>query len=189
MHWDGVIQSYREQEIKVSQSADLEAVVERMKGTIQEFADRNLEQKKVAEKLEAVDEGENGVTKRSRTAGEGIGGRESGSSIKFLPHVHALELLCEGEIHYHIDNVEAFGSTLSGLSLLSDSVMVFTNKDSGVRVAVLLPQNSFYIVRDLARYDFGHELLGPKESVWKGVKVERGRRISLMLRSAREGEE
>eukprot|EP01126_Amoeba_proteus_P017571 TRINITY_DN1852_c0_g1_i6.p1 TRINITY_DN1852_c0_g1~~TRINITY_DN1852_c0_g1_i6.p1 ORF type:complete len:190 (+),score=14.97 TRINITY_DN1852_c0_g1_i6:61-630(+) len=53
----------------------------------------------------------------------------------WLEYVHVLDLKSDGEIGYHVDNTEAFGGTLTGISLLSDAVMTkverwFSRSDS-----------------------------------------------------------
>lgn len=40
-----------------------------------------------------------------------------------LPHIHVLDLAADGFIMPHVDSVRYCGSTIAGLSLLSDSVM------------------------------------------------------------------
>lgn len=101
-----------------------------------------------------------------------------------LGPVHVLDLDQRGYIKPHIDSVKFCGSTIAGLSLLSDSVMRLVKQDSpDERLDLLLPQFSLYIMRDEARYEFTHEILRDEESVFNGQRVERQRRISVICRN------
>ncbi|KAM8845300.1 alpha-ketoglutarate-dependent dioxygenase alkB homolog 7, mitochondrial isoform 1-T1 [Spinachia spinachia] len=76
------------------------------------------------------------------------------------------------------------GSTIAGLSLLSDSIMRLVKEDSTDEwMDLLLPRRSLYILRDQARYDFTHQILKDEESVFNGRKVPRLRRISIICRN------
>lgn len=101
-----------------------------------------------------------------------------------LGPVHVLDLDKKGYIKPHIDSVKFCGSTIAGLSLLSDSVMRLVKQDSPDQwLDLLLPQYSLYIMRDEARYEFTHEILREEESVFNGQRVERQRRISVICRN------
>ncbi|KAG7243662.1 hypothetical protein INR49_011219 [Caranx melampygus] len=101
-----------------------------------------------------------------------------------LGPVHILDLDKSGYIKPHIDSVKFCGSTIAGLSLLSDSIMRLVKEDdSNEWLDLLLPQRSLYILRDQARYDFTHEILKDEESVFNGQKVPRQRRISVICRN------
>ncbi|XP_054616505.1 alpha-ketoglutarate-dependent dioxygenase alkB homolog 7, mitochondrial [Dunckerocampus dactyliophorus] len=107
---------------------------------------------------------------------------EAGSSL--LGPVHVLDLDKAGYIKPHIDSVKFCGSTITGLSLLSDSVMRMVKEDAPSEwLDLLLPRRSLYILRDQARYDFTHEILKDEESVFNGQKVPRQRRISVICRN------
>ncbi|XP_055678245.1 alpha-ketoglutarate-dependent dioxygenase alkB homolog 7, mitochondrial isoform X2 [Lutzomyia longipalpis] len=125
-----------------------------------------------------------------------------------LPHVHILDLAEEGVIKPHVDSVRYCGSTIAGVSLLSDSVMKLVRidekkyqqspesdyrkqpdkndenpTDPGYFVNILLPARSLYIMRDTARYNFTHEILGNNESSFGGNPVKKTRRISIVCRN------
>ncbi|KAM4597928.1 alpha-ketoglutarate-dependent dioxygenase alkB homolog 7, mitochondrial [Polymixia lowei] len=101
-----------------------------------------------------------------------------------LGPVHVLDLDKAGYIKPHIDSVKFCGSTIAGLSLLSDSVMRLVKQDaSNEWLDLLLPRRSLYILRDQARYDFTHEILKDEESVFHGKRVPRQRRISVICRN------
>ncbi|XP_047428411.1 alpha-ketoglutarate-dependent dioxygenase alkB homolog 7, mitochondrial [Mugil cephalus] len=105
-----------------------------------------------------------------------------GSSL--LGPVHVLDLDKTGFIKPHIDSVKFCGSTIAGLSLLSDSIMrLVKENDSSEWLDLLLSRRSLYILRDEARYDFTHEILKDEESVFNGQRVPRDRRISVICRN------
>uniref|UniRef100_A0A8C1WMF3 AlkB homolog 7 n=1 Tax=Cyprinus carpio TaxID=7962 RepID=A0A8C1WMF3_CYPCA len=76
------------------------------------------------------------------------------------------------------------GSTIAGLSLLSDSVMRLTPENKSTDwVDLLLSRRSLYILRDDARFKFTHGILKDEESFFSGQKVPRHRRISVICRN------
>ncbi|XP_061741266.1 alpha-ketoglutarate-dependent dioxygenase alkB homolog 7, mitochondrial [Nerophis ophidion] len=106
----------------------------------------------------------------------------AGSSL--LGPVHVLDLDKTGYIKPHIDSVKFCGSTITGLSLLSDSVMRLVKGDTPSEwLDLLLPRRSLYILRDQARYDYTHEILKDEKSMFNGEKVPRQRRISVICRN------
>ncbi|XP_053194403.1 alpha-ketoglutarate-dependent dioxygenase alkB homolog 7, mitochondrial [Scomber japonicus] len=101
-----------------------------------------------------------------------------------LGPVHVLDLDKTGYIKPHIDSVKFCGTTIAGLSLLSDSIMRLVKENSSSEwLDMLLPRRSLYILRDQARYDFTHEILKDEESVFNGQKVPRQRRIAIICRN------
>lgn len=103
---------------------------------------------------------------------------------QLLGPVHVLDLDKSGYIKPHIDSVKFCGSTIAGISLLSDSIMRLVKEDASSEwLDLLLPRRSLYILRDQARYDFTHEILKDEESVFNGQKVPRLRRISVICRN------
>ncbi|XP_078478996.1 alpha-ketoglutarate-dependent dioxygenase alkB homolog 7, mitochondrial [Lampetra planeri] len=103
---------------------------------------------------------------------------------KLLGPVHVLDLDKTGYIKPHIDSVKFCGSTIAGLSLLSDSIMRLVKEDSPSQwLDLLLPRRSLYILRDQARYNFTHEILKDEESVFNGQRVPRQRRIAIICRN------
>jgi len=102
-----------------------------------------------------------------------------------LPHVHVLDLAQTGYIKPHIDSVRYCGDTITGLSLLTDSVIRFVHETDKELVAdVLLPRRSLYIVRGEVRYKFTHEILSEAESAFRGEAVPKGRRVSVICRNS-----
>lgn len=103
---------------------------------------------------------------------------------QLLGPVHILDLDKDGYIKPHVDSVKFCGSTISGLSLLSDSIMRLVKEDATDEwLDLLLPRYSLYILRDQARYNFTHEILKEEDSVFNGQKVPRQRRISVICRN------
>ncbi|XP_072024484.1 alpha-ketoglutarate-dependent dioxygenase alkB homolog 7, mitochondrial-like isoform X2 [Amphiura filiformis] len=98
--------------------------------------------------------------------------------------VHVLDLAKDGYIKPHVDSVKFCGSTVTGLSLLSSSIMRLANeKDPKQWVNILLEPRSLYIMTGQARYDFTHEILKQEESIFHGKVIPRDRRISIMCRN------
>ncbi|XP_059480172.1 alpha-ketoglutarate-dependent dioxygenase alkB homolog 7, mitochondrial [Neocloeon triangulifer] len=101
-----------------------------------------------------------------------------------LAHVHVLDLDAKGVIKPHIDSVRFCGSTIAGISLLSSSVMRLVNdKRKDQVVDIFLKQRSLYIMKNDSRYDYTHEILGEQDSIFKGEKIPRTRRISVICRN------
>ncbi|MCI4385506.1 hypothetical protein PGIGA_G00051230 [Pangasianodon gigas] len=101
-----------------------------------------------------------------------------------LGPVHVLDLDKAGFIKPHVDSVKFCGSTIAGLSLLSDSVMrLVREENSADRVDLLLKRRSLYILRDEARFKFTHEILKDEDSFFSGQRIPRHRRISVICRN------
>ncbi|XP_062551501.1 alpha-ketoglutarate-dependent dioxygenase alkB homolog 7, mitochondrial-like isoform X1 [Armigeres subalbatus] len=118
-----------------------------------------------------------------------------------LPYIHVLDLTKEGVIKPHVDSVRYCGSTIAGISLLSDSVMrlVRTNDEEQTNAEyrqifashrgdkhwsdVFLARRSLYIMKHAARYKFTHEILAGDDSVFQERKVDKDRRISIICRN------
>lgn len=70
------------------------------------------------------------------------------------------------------------------MSLLTDSVMRLVNEKNPLLFGdVLLKRRSLYIMTGVARYEFTHEVLKNELSSFKGLKVQKDRRISVMCRN------
>lgn len=134
-----------------------------------------------------------------------------------LPHVHILDLAADGRIKPHVDSSRYCGSTIAGLSLLTDCIMRLKRVDESKYkqtrfgeeendemlrsshnencqsannstnefnyfVDVLLKRRSLYIMKNLARYNFSHEVL-PTKSTFSGEEIVKERRISIICRN------
>lgn len=84
-------------------------------------------------------------------------------------------------ISAHIDCVPCFGDIICSLSLGSDAVMQFTNKIE--KREIFLEQRSFVALSGPARYEWQHSIPARKSDIIGGVKVQRGRRLSLTFRT------
>lgn len=111
-----------------------------------------------------------------------------------------------GFIKPHVDSTRYCGNTISGISLLSDSVMklVQTSDDHSASedyrnqpnastdaekkdlcsVKILLKRYSLYIMANTARYNYTHEILKNEESVINNQPIMKDRRISIICRNA-----
>ncbi|XP_078541838.1 alpha-ketoglutarate-dependent dioxygenase alkB homolog 7, mitochondrial [Lissotriton helveticus] len=111
------------------------------------------------------------------------------SSVPQLSLVHVLDLKADGYIKPHIDSVKFCGSTIAGLSLLSSSIMRLMSEQNKDHWAdLLLERRSLYILSGRARYEFTHEILPDEQSVFKGQRVPRERRIAVICRNLPEAE-
>lgn len=104
--------------------------------------------------------------------------------VSQIASVHVLDVSKEGYIKPHVDAVRFCGNTIAGLCLLSSCVMRLVNeKDPNLYGDFLLNQRSLYIMRHQARYEYTHEVLPGKLSMFKGKEVQRDRRISVICRN------
>ncbi|XP_055389230.1 alpha-ketoglutarate-dependent dioxygenase alkB homolog 7, mitochondrial [Condylostylus longicornis] len=128
---------------------------------------------------------------------------------QIMSYIHILDLDEKGVIKPHVDSTRYCGDTIAGMSLLSNSVMRLIrtdekkyqqNKtsedvDSSYRnqpkpstinnfyADILLPRLSLYIMSHSARYNFTHEILANENSQFKGEKILKTRRISIICRN------
>lgn len=83
----------------------------------------------------------------------------------------------------HIDDPFKFGNWVVTLSLGSDYVMRFKEKNSEKVEDILLEKCSAYLMTDDARYKWTHEIPARKTDTINGKRVKRNRRISITFRS------
>lgn len=57
------------------------------------------------------------------------------------------------------------------------------DSDDDKWITMLLPPLSLYIMRDVIRYEYTHEILAEHSSHYGGQKIERDRRVSLICRT------
>ncbi|KAK7495824.1 hypothetical protein BaRGS_00012814 [Batillaria attramentaria] len=118
------------------------------------------------------------------------------AGIPQIAYVHVLDISKEGYIKPHVDAVRFCGNTIAGMCLLSSCVMrLALEKDSSRYGDVLLKRRSLYVMNvenkaapDIhkARYDYTHEVLPDDQSVFKGEKIPRDRRVSVICRNEPE---
>ncbi|GAA6001991.1 uncharacterized protein JCM10292_001786 [Rhodotorula paludigena] len=111
------------------------------------------------------------------------------------PHLimHLLHLASTGSIAPHVDNLDAFGRTIVGVSLGGARVMRFERVSAGAgkgeregegdgpdRFDVLLEPGSAYIQAEHLRTHYTHAVLERAE--WDGRQVGGTQRLSIMLR-------
>lgn len=105
-------------------------------------------------------------------------------NVAQLKFVHILDLDKNGYIKPHIDAVRFCGNIIAGLSLLTDSIMRLVNdKNKNLYADILLKRRSLYIMKNFARFDYTHEILSNEHSVFKGQKIFKDRRISVICRN------
>lgn len=109
---------------------------------------------------------------------------------------HVLDYKPTGFVRPHIDSVEFAGPLLTGLSLISPVVMRFVMKppnehasEQSCVVDAIIPPRSIYYMSLASRYECTHETFAPEDDTFVkmyGLPEERGRRISIILRSPPE---
>ena len=83
----------------------------------------------------------------------------------------------------HIDCPPCFSDTVASLSLGSQCVMNFTNKDDKDEIVpYLLDVRSIVVLKEDARYCWMHGIKLAKTDNYFGTKIQRGRRVSLTFR-------
>jgi alkylated DNA repair dioxygenase AlkB len=83
----------------------------------------------------------------------------------------------------HVDCIPCFGDTIASLSLGSGCLMDFTHSNTAQKTSLFLPPRSLLLLQGDARYYWQHEIAKRKSDVVDGLKVHRGRRVSLTFRS------
>lgn len=103
--------------------------------------------------------------------------------LPYFPAVHVIDLAQDGFIRPHVDAIKFSGRVVAGVSLLSPAVMRFKEESRDSYIDVFLPRRSMYMMTNRIRYNYTHEIL-PGTQEFKGEKVLRERRISIMIRDA-----
>ena len=99
--------------------------------------------------------------------------------------VIANEYLPGQGISAHVDCEPCFGDVVASLSLLSACEMRFACLESGETRAVMLPPRSLLVLAGPARSNWRHAILARRSDVSDGVRMMRGRRVSLTFRTLR----
>jgi alkylated DNA repair dioxygenase AlkB len=86
-------------------------------------------------------------------------------------------------ISKHIDCVPCFGPTVLSLSLVSPSQMTLSRR--GTTVDLALQPRSLLVLRGPARSEWAHAIPARRTDVFDGVRISRGRRLSLTFRTIR----
>lgn len=84
-------------------------------------------------------------------------------------------------IHSHKDLCK-FGPVIGCFTLGSGATMRFTNDDDKI-VDLYTENGSLYIMSDDARHDWKHAMPSQKYDMVQGVKINRGRRVSVTFRN------
>ncbi|MFN7226041.1 MAG: alpha-ketoglutarate-dependent dioxygenase AlkB [Holosporales bacterium] len=65
--------------------------------------------------------------------------------------------------------------------------MDFTHSQTAQKVSLFLPSRSLLLLQGDARYHWQHGIAKRKNDVVDGIKIQRGRRVSLTFRNIRVG--
>jgi alkylated DNA repair dioxygenase AlkB len=82
----------------------------------------------------------------------------------------------------------AFGPSVACVSLGSDVILDFTEPEEGLRVPVLVPARSLWVITGPARWQWEHGIAPRLRDVVNGQRRTRGRRISITFRTAKTAE-
>jgi alkylated DNA repair dioxygenase AlkB len=93
------------------------------------------------------------------------------------------EYLPSQGISEHVDCMSCFGDTIASLSLGSPCIMKFTHPRTRDTDEVLLNERGLIVLSDAARYEWRHSIPARKSDVINGVRVPRGRRLSITFRT------
>lgn len=94
---------------------------------------------------------------------------------------HLLHLSSAGEILEHVDNIEASGTWILGVSLGAARILrMESTSNPEASFEVLLPSGSVYLQMDSVRYDYKHSVLKA------GGDIKAGQRVSIMIRDRKE---
>lgn len=99
--------------------------------------------------------------------------------------VIANEYLPGQGISAHVDCEPCFGEVVASLSLLSACEMRFRCVETGEARAAILPPRSLLVLSGPARRDWTHAIPARRSDVNDGVRMMRGRRVSLTFRTMR----
>jgi alkylated DNA repair dioxygenase AlkB len=83
----------------------------------------------------------------------------------------------------HVDCITCFGATIASLTLCSGCLMDFTHSNTAQKTSLFLPPRSLLLLQGDARYRWQHGIAKRKSDVVDGVKMQRGRRVSLTFRN------
>jgi alkylated DNA repair protein alkB family protein 7 len=87
---------------------------------------------------------------------------------------HLLHLASKGKIDPHIDNTDATGNWIVGVSLGASRILRINGVANSDSFDVLLPSGSVYIQSDVIRYKYMHSILADA--------IFEGQRLSVMIR-------
>ena len=92
------------------------------------------------------------------------------------------EYLSGQGIAAHIDK-QSFGPAVATVSLIESWPMLFKNSESNEEFEVVLEVNSLAVMTKESRMDWTHEIRKRSSDYVGGLKIRRGRRISLTYRT------
>ncbi len=83
----------------------------------------------------------------------------------------------------HVDCEPCFGETIVSISLGSACVMDLINLKTKEKIALMLEPRSLVVITGEARHNWTHGIASRKTDNFKGIKTERGLRISMTFRN------
>ncbi|KAJ3156668.1 Alpha-ketoglutarate-dependent dioxygenase alkB 7, mitochondrial [Geranomyces michiganensis] len=182
-HFDGVIRQYRECSVS-AWAAHSELRFQHIQQQYHHPQPAHMHDSADAFPRSVISEIKRAVENAARGSGGDDGDKHE--EIRWIdPHI--LDLAAEGEIKAHVDNVQASGAIITGLCLLSPTVIVFRSvADPSAYFTALMEPGALYVQRDALRFDYTHEIPGGDSPlrVFGGKLIPPARRISIMMRDA-----
>lgn len=89
-------------------------------------------------------------------------------------------------ISFHTDCIPCFGETIVSLSLGWAYPMIFRHYDTREEKSLYLERRSLLVLTGEARYEWRHSIAARKTDTVDGVRMARGRRLSLTFRTVRK---
>ncbi|KAJ3125049.1 2,5-diamino-6-(ribosylamino)-4(3H)-pyrimidinone 5'-phosphate reductase [Physocladia obscura] len=191
-HFDGVITGYKEASVSAwgfqasvpDDAISLAQVRDALKARIPDDTAMAMVIRWIEASTEAV------ISQQQQLLSNSSNSSNSNQKISWLPP-HILELRAPtfqtpSGIGPHVDHLGAFGAKIAGVCLGSDAVMRFAQKDDPSRsFSALLPNRCLYFQCGSVRFNYTHEIpVDPAQHVFKNVFIERGRRISVLIRDS-----
>eukprot|EP00978_Attheya_sp_CCMP212_P004497 scaffold9790_cov40-Attheya_sp.AAC.1 len=196
-HWDAVITGYKEVELP-----DPDATKQRSNLPSSRFGPLSNDSETVLRRVRTLLESNDSIWMPSSSS---TNSKCETKNRTWLP-CHAIDLNETGELTAHVDSIKFSGCLVSGLSLLSPSILrlkpAAANEDNEENendsshvikeghVDLYLPPKSLYVLSGVSRYQYTHELL-PTHSTFgpQSISVPRGLRYSVIFRDAKDDEE
>lgn len=191
-HWDAVIDGFKESEL-----------IDPVNDGVESFASTPLSNVSSDLILRVRDHIEkNHILSSPDSENDSVSSSSSSSkvgNVRWLP-CHAIDLGNDGTLSAHVDSVKFSGDIVSGLSLVSSSIMrlrpAASEKDKDGNSAgagyvdIYLPPMSLYVLSGGGRFDYTHELL-PCGAIFetengKKMQIAREKRVSIIFRDAKQ---
>lgn len=102
-----------------------------------------------------------------------------------IPHQALINEYLPGQgIGGHVDTIACFGEEVVSISLVSECFMLFKNKETKEKVAIVLEPGSMVAMKGVARYQWTHGIKKSEVELVEDKEIVRDRRLAITLRTA-----